>query len=176
LCACSKRRCTREPLGNRVATAFLIATAHWNALVANLELNGKGTFFDPRLNDPVQFPIAAAAGFGNVRNSPDLVTSKLAALHFYQLAIPAPKPPKGSFDQAAAARGEVLFNRKADCVRCHVPPLFTEPGWNMHTPEEIGIDDFQANRAPDSVTEHRRSRDSERIRREGSSMTGVLRL
>ena len=66
----------------------------------------------------MQFPIAAAAGFGNVRNSPDLVTSKLAALHFYQLAIPAPKPPKGSFDQAAAARGEVLFNGKADCVHC----------------------------------------------------------
>ena len=30
-----------------------------------------------------------------------------------------------------------------------MPPLFTEPGWNLHTPAEIGIDDFQANRAPD---------------------------
>jgi cytochrome c peroxidase len=30
-----------------------------------------------------------------------------------------------------------------------VPPLFTEPGWNSHTPEEIGIDGFQADRAPD---------------------------
>ena len=30
-----------------------------------------------------------------------------------------------------------------------MPPLFTEPGWNMHTPEEIGIDDFQADRSPD---------------------------
>jgi hypothetical protein len=29
------------------------------------------------------------------------------------------------------------------------PPIFTEPGWNMHTPEEISIDDFQANRSPD---------------------------
>ena len=28
-------------------------------------------------------------------------------------------------------------------------PLWTEPGWNLHTAEEIGIDDFQANRAPD---------------------------
>ena len=28
-------------------------------------------------------------------------------------------------------------------------PLFTEPGWNVHTPEEIGIDDFQASRSPD---------------------------
>jgi hypothetical protein len=125
------------------------SVTHWNAFVANLEMHGKGTFFDPRLNDPIQFPIAAAAGFGDVRNDPDLITSKLAALHFYQLAIPAPKPPQGSFDEAAATRGEVLFNGKADCARCHVPPLFTEPGWNMHTPEEIGIDDFQANRAPD---------------------------
>ena len=30
-----------------------------------------------------------------------------------------------------------------------MPPLFTEPGWNMHTAEEIGIDDFQAQRSPD---------------------------
>jgi hypothetical protein len=125
------------------------SVTYWNAFVANLEMHGKGTFFDPRLNDPVQFPIAAAAGFGNLRNDPDLITSRLAALHFYQLAIPAPKPPKGSFDPVAAASGEVIFNTKADCARCHVPPLFTEPGWNMHTPDEIGIDDFQSNRAPD---------------------------
>ncbi len=125
------------------------SVTHWNAFVANLEMHGKGTFFDPRLNDPLQFPIAAAAGFADVRSDPDLITSKLAALHLYQLAIPAPKPPKGSFDEAAAGRGEVLFNGKADCARCHVPPLFTEPGWNMHTAEEIGIDDFQANRAAD---------------------------
>ncbi|MGH7432315.1 MAG: hypothetical protein ACREJL_01035 [Candidatus Methylomirabilales bacterium] len=125
------------------------SVTHWNAFVANLEMHGKGTFFDPRLNDAVQFPVAAAAGFGNVRNSPDLITSKLAALHFYQLAIPAPPPPEGSFDTVAAARGEVIFNGKGDCARCHVPPLFTEPGWNMHTPAEIGVDDFQASRAPD---------------------------
>ena len=30
-----------------------------------------------------------------------------------------------------------------------MPPLFTEPGWNLHTPAEIGIDEFQADRAPD---------------------------
>jgi hypothetical protein len=122
---------------------------HWNAFVATLEMHGKGTFFDPRLNDPVQFPVAARAGFGDVRNSPDLITGKLAALHFYQLAIPAPEPPEGSFDRAAAARGKAVFEGHAKCARCHVPPLFTEPGWNMHTAEEIGIDDFQANRAPD---------------------------
>jgi hypothetical protein len=125
------------------------SVSHWNAFVANLEMHGKGTFYDPRLNDPVQFPIAARAGFGNVRNDPDLITSKLPALHFYQLAIPAPELPKASFDELAAGRGQELFNGLAQCSRCHVPPIFTEPGWNMHTAEEIGIDDFQANRAPD---------------------------
>jgi len=132
------------------------SVTYWNTFVANIEMHGKGTFFDPRLNDPVKFPVAARAGSGNVRqNSPeeDLITPKLAALQFYQLAIPAPTPPAGSFDQAAAERGKILFNGKAKCVTCHVPPLFTEPGWNMHTPAEIGLtapdDDFQAKRSPD---------------------------
>lgn len=136
-------------VNNHTWTGVWGTVTYWNAFVANLEMHGKGTFFDPRLNDPVQFPVAARAGFGNVRNDPDLVTSKLAALHFYQLAIPAPAPPEGSFNKEAAARGEALFKGKADCARCHVPPLFTEPGWNLHTAGEIGIDDFQANRAPD---------------------------
>jgi hypothetical protein len=125
------------------------SVTYWNAFVANLEMHGKGTFFDPRLNDNVQFPVAANAGFGNVKNTPDLITAKLAALQFYQLGIPAPKPPKRSFDQEAAERGKALFNGAARCAMCHVPPLFTEPGWNMHTASEIGVDDFQANRAPD---------------------------
>lgn len=40
---------------------------------------------------------------------------------------------------------------EAGCARCHVPPLYTEPGWNRHKPEEIGIDSFQADRSPDGV-------------------------
>lgn len=122
---------------------------HWNAFVANLEMHGKGTFFDPRLKDSTQFPVAARAGFDNVRSDPDLISDKLPDLHFYQLAIPAPKPPEGSFDQNAAMRGKQVFENKAKCATCHVPPTFTEPGWNMHTAEEIGIDDFQASRSPD---------------------------
>jgi hypothetical protein len=122
---------------------------YWNAFVANLEMHGSGTFFDPRLNDPVQFPVAAAAGFGDVRSARDRVTAKLAALQYYQLSIPAPAPPRGSFDTMAASRGETIFNGAGRCSTCHVPPLFSEPGWAMHTGAEIGIDDFQANRAPD---------------------------
>jgi hypothetical protein len=125
------------------------SVTHWNAFVANLEMNGQGTFYDPRLDDADKFPIAAANNFGHISSDPDLITAKLPDLHFYQLAIPAPEPPEGSFDEAAADRGEELFSGKANCASCHVQPIFTEPGWNMHTPEEIGIDDFQANRSPD---------------------------
>jgi hypothetical protein len=128
------------------------SVTHWNAFVANLEMHGQGTFVDARLNDPVRFPIAAKAGFFDVRppaGQPDLITSKLPALHVYQLTLDAPKPPEGSFVAEAARRGQALFADKAKCATCHVPPIFTEPGWNMHKPEEIGVDDFQANRAPD---------------------------
>jgi hypothetical protein len=125
------------------------SVTYWNAFVANLEMHGQGTFLDPRLNDAVRFPIAARAGLGDVRNDPDLITSKLAPLHFYQLAIPAPAAPRGSFDPEAAERGKALFEGSAGCARCHVEPLFTEPGWNLHTPAEIGVDDFQANRSPE---------------------------
>ncbi len=131
------------------------STTYWNALVANLEMHGSGTFYDPRLGDAVQFPVAAKAGFNNVRTNPnisentDLITSKLAALHFYQLAIPAPSPSRSAAtSDLASIRGQAVFNGKAQCARCHVPPLFTEPGYNMHTPQEIGIDDFQASRSP----------------------------
>jgi hypothetical protein len=125
------------------------STTYWNALVANLEMHGKGTFYDPRLNDLQQFPIAIKAGSANVSHSPDLVTSKLAALHFYQLAIPAPKSPEADNPfNFSAIRGKDVFNGKAQCARCHVPPLFTEPGYNMHTADEIGVDDFQAKRSP----------------------------
>jgi hypothetical protein len=122
---------------------------YWNAFVANLEMHGQGTFFDARLDNAEQYPVAAQAGLGHKRDEPDLITAKLGALHFYQLAIPAPTPPQGSFDPEAAARGETLFTGKANCAQCHVPPIYTEPGWNTHKAEEIGIDDFQANRSPD---------------------------
>jgi hypothetical protein len=124
---------------------------YWNAYVANTQLMGEGTFYDPRLMDQEQYPIGAKARLGNKRSKEDKVSDKLAALHFYQLCIPAPKPPKGSFNEDAAGRGQTIFNGKAQCATCHVPPLFTEPGWNTHTPQEMGIDDFQANRSPEKT-------------------------
>jgi hypothetical protein len=125
------------------------SVSHWNAYVANTQMHGKGTFFDPRLKDAKQFPVAARAGHDNIRNTPDQITPKLAALNYYQLSIPAPEPAKDSFDAAAAARGKVVFEGKGQCATCHVPPLFVEPGWPMHTADEMGIDDFQASRSPD---------------------------
>jgi hypothetical protein len=125
---------------------------YWNAFVATLEMHGVGRFFDPRLNDGAQFPIAAAHGFADlphINPDDDQVTGKLSDLQFYQLAIPSPEPPKASFDPAAAARGDELFSGKASCNNCHIEPTWTDSGWNMHTPAEVCIDSFQADRAPD---------------------------
>jgi hypothetical protein len=125
------------------------SVTYWNAYVANTQMHGKGTFFDPRLNDPAQFPVAAKSRAWNKRDTPDLITSKLAALHYYQLSIPAPEPPRESYEAVAASRGKAIFEGKGKCATCHVPPLFTEPGWSMHSASEIGIDDFQSSRSPD---------------------------
>jgi hypothetical protein len=125
------------------------SVTYWNAYVANTQMHGKGTFVDRRLHEAERFPVAMKASHGNVRNAPDLVTSKLASLHYYQLSIPAPKPDPETFNADAAKRGTSIFVGKARCASCHVPPLYTEPGWNMHTGEEIGIDDFQASRSPE---------------------------
>jgi hypothetical protein len=124
------------------------SVTYWNAYVAATEMNGSGTFYDARLNEKGQYPVAVKSGSWNTRGKPDLVTAKLASLHFYQLAIPAPKPAAGSFDKDAASRGKGVFNGTARCATCHVPPLFTEPGNNLHAPSEVGVDAFQADRSP----------------------------
>jgi len=87
--------------------------SYWNAYVGISQMGGQGTFSDPRI------------GLDIVQN-PDLVTSKLPALLAYQLSLPAPTPPAGSFDAAAAVRGERVFNGKATCATCHPAPTFTD--------------------------------------------------
>ena len=139
---------------------------YWNAFVANLEMHGIGNFFDPRLDDTSKFPIAAAAGFGHTHpyvgegvlpvpakstGMRDRTTEKLRALHLYQLALSAPRPPKGSYDPAAAARGAKVFNGPGKCASCHMGSIGTEPGSNAHKPSEICTDAFQANRGPDGT-------------------------
>jgi hypothetical protein len=109
---------------------------YWNAYVAATEMHGSGTFFDARFDDASQYPVAAKSKAGNTRDVPD------------RLAIQAPKPPRGSFEEAGALRGKEIFGGKGRCATCHVPPLFTEPGNNLHTPAEVGVDAFQADRSP----------------------------
>jgi hypothetical protein len=120
----------------------------WVPLVITLEMFGQGIFSDRRLANAAQFPIAAANGFSRIRSTPDLVTPKLSALFTYVEAIETPRAPEGAFDPEAAARGEVLFNDKARCTNCHVPPLYTLPGFNLIPASVIGIDSFQADRSP----------------------------
>jgi cytochrome c2 len=136
-------------VNNHTWTGAWGTVTYWNAYVANLEMHGKGIFYDPRLDDAEKYPVAARTKQGHVADKDDRITAKLPALHFYQLALPAPKPPAGAFNTAAAKNGELIFAAKARCATCHVPPIFTEPGWNLHKPEDIGIDDFQARRSPD---------------------------
>ncbi len=120
--------------------------SYWNAFVANLEMHGKGTFRDPRLNNPPKYPIAVENHFYDVRNKPDLITSKLLPLRAYQHSIKAPAPPAGSYDQVAAARGKEIFEKKAKCATCHPSPLYTDN--SLRSAAEIGIDDFEAQRSP----------------------------
>lgn len=123
------------------------SVTYWNAYVGVTQMHGLGTFFDPRFDNAEQYPVSAKSGAGHTRDKPDRVTPKLAALHFYQLTLPAPKAPAGSYDAAAFERGKTIFN-SVGCATCHVPPLFTEPGHNLHTAAEMGIDAFQADRSP----------------------------
>ena len=119
---------------------------YWNAFVANLEMHGVGNFDDDRLSNARQFPVAARAGFAHVRNKVDLITGKLAALHLYQLSLPVPHAR--NVNRAAARRGKTIFDGKGKCAGCHFPPTFSDAGWNLHTGEDICIDNFQSSRSP----------------------------
>jgi hypothetical protein len=138
-------------VNNHTWTGGWGTVSYWNAYVANLEMHGKGNFRDARLDDPNKYPVAARTGQGHKMDADDRITPKLPALHAYQLSLVTPKPPAGAFNAAAAKEGQKVFNEKARCATCHVPPLFTEPGWDTHKAAEIGIDDFQALRSPDGT-------------------------
>jgi mono/diheme cytochrome c family protein len=115
--------------------------SYWNNYVAVVEMGGHGSFSDPRIGI-------------NITQEPDLVTPKLPALLQYQLSLAAPRPPAGSFDRMAAKRGEALFNTKAGCASCHMPPTFTDvlsgPDPNipfLHDATEVGVDPLYAQRS-----------------------------
>ncbi len=120
--------------------------SYWNRFIGVLDMGGQGNFSDPRLNDPQKFPLAVERGVFNVSVSEDLIDSKLEGLLQYQQSLLAPQPEEGSFDEVAARRGKSLFENKAQCASCHPAPIFADNV--LHTPSEIGIDDFEANRSP----------------------------
>lgn len=100
--------------------------SYWNAYVAVTQMHGRGSFADPRLGI-------------DVRQSPDMVTPKLAGLRSYQHSLASPLPPNGSFDVAAADRGRALFNMS--CAGCHVGGTGTDNNdGTLHAPEETGMD------------------------------------
>jgi cytochrome c5 len=108
--------------------------SYWNRYVAVTQMGGMGDFFDERIDV-------------RVSRTPDLVSSKLPALHDYQVSIPKPMPPAGSFDAAVAARGKALFEgTKAKCSTCHSGPLFTDAP-TLHTPAEVGQEPVTAQRS-----------------------------
>jgi mono/diheme cytochrome c family protein len=100
--------------------------SYWNAYVAVTQMGGRGNFSDPALHI-------------DVKNSPDLVTSKLPALRAYQHSLEAPKPAAGSFDAASAKRGRATFDAK--CGSCHVGGSGTDnDAGKLHAPAETGMD------------------------------------
>jgi mono/diheme cytochrome c family protein len=102
--------------------------SYWNAYVAVTQMHGHGNFNDPRLGI-------------EIIQTPDLVTPKLAALAEYQLSLQKPSPPPGSFDIAAAARGEAVFDGVANCASCHAGSVFTDVNSGiLHAPSETGMD------------------------------------
>jgi mono/diheme cytochrome c family protein len=107
--------------------------SYWNAYVAVTQMHGQGSFSDARLGI-------------NIQTSPDLVTPKLPALLEYQLSLETPAPPMGSFDTAAAARGQSVFQGNAQCASCHVPPTFTDAGTTLHDPATTGTNGLRAQR------------------------------
>jgi cytochrome c5 len=80
----------------------------------------------------------------DITHTPDLVTDKLPALADYQHSLPAPDPPSGSFDEAAADRGALTF--AASCASCHAGASYTDAP-TLHTAAEIGQDPMEASRS-----------------------------
>ena len=109
--------------------------AYWNRYVGVTQMGGHGTFTEPRL------------GINVTNGSDDLISSKLPALQAYQLTLHAPPAPAGSFDPAAAQRGEALFKGKANCVACHSGPEFTDANTRLHDPSEVASEP-EANGVP----------------------------
>jgi len=115
--------------------------SYWNSYVGVGQMGGQGNFADPRIG---LF----------IRQRPDLVTPKLAALLEYQLSLRSPTPERNSFNAEAALRGKDVFRNQARCSSCHQGSTFTDvlSGPNrrvpfLHDPSEVGMDPRYAARS-----------------------------
>jgi mono/diheme cytochrome c family protein len=115
--------------------------SYWNSYVGISQMGGKGNFSDPRIGL-------------TITQKPDLITSKLPALRDYQLTLQPPAAPAGSFNAAAARRGERLFHGKAACASCHIPPTYTDVASGpdssvpvLHDPASVGGEPVYASRS-----------------------------
>jgi mono/diheme cytochrome c family protein len=116
--------------------------AYWNRYVGVTQMGGHGSFSDSR------------TGVNVTNGTDDLISSKLEGLQAYQLSLPAPAPPAGSFDRSAAARGQALFAGKASCATCHSGPELTDANIRLHPvsdamgePEAPGVPSYAARSA-----------------------------
>jgi mono/diheme cytochrome c family protein len=107
---------------------------YWNRYVAVTQMHGHGSFTEPRLNI-------------SVANPPDQVESKLPDLEAYQLSLTTPAPPPGTFDAAAAARGQAVFDGPGQCATCHAGSIFTDANTRLHPPSEVPTDPTHAERS-----------------------------
>jgi len=109
--------------------------SYWNDYVAVTQMHGHGSFAD------------AVLGI-DIHQTPDRATPVLPVLRAYQLSLNTPSAPPGSFDPAATARGQALFNTTARCASCHIPSLaFSDVNLGiLHDPAETGVDPVRASR------------------------------
>jgi hypothetical protein len=106
--------------------------SYWNAYVAVTQMGAHGNFSDPRIGL-------------DIRQEPDRVTAMLPALREYQFSLLAPAPPAGTFDPAAAARGDLVFE-SAGCATCHAGASYTDAP-TLHTAAETGMSTDEARRS-----------------------------
>jgi len=109
--------------------------AYWNRYVGVTQMGGHGSFSEPR------------TGVNVTNGTDDQISAKLPALQAYQLSLQAPAAPAGSFDVAAASRGQVIFNAKGQCASCHSGTEFTDANLRLHAPSEV-VSEPEPNGAP----------------------------
>jgi hypothetical protein len=112
--------------------------SYWNRYVAVTQMGGQGVFSDPRVGthlNPHTPGLAPNwhAGMLVANGTQDMTSSALASLEAYQLSIAAPPPPVGSFEPAAAKRGQLVF-KVAGCSSCHSGAHFTDANVRLHAP------------------------------------------